>query len=82
MLQMKLVSGFYQGPIKALQATGAVWWSRWGSRCRPVKVFFFLATWFEVETTVFLWVGEGSEAFCWILVSLTFCQDHSQPHTA
>lgn len=37
MLQMKLVSGFYQGPIKALQATGAVWWSRWGSRCRPVK---------------------------------------------
>lgn len=41
MLQVKLVSGFYQGPIKALQATGAVWWSRWGSRCRPVKVFFF-----------------------------------------
>lgn len=41
MLQMKLVSGFYQGPIKALQATGAVWWSRWGSRCWPVKFFCF-----------------------------------------
>lgn len=51
-----------------------------GQQVPTRKVFFFLATWFEVETTMFLEVGEGSGAFG--RVSLTFCQDHSQPHTA
>lgn len=50
---------------------------RLGQQVSTRKAFFFFATWFEVETAVYQWVGKGSGPGV-----ADGCQDHSEPYRA
>lgn len=58
---------FYQGPIKAWQATGAVWWSGRVGRCWPMKFSLLLQLGLKSKPPCLCgWVkAAGRFAGCW-----------------